>query len=262
MPPCLRDALLLEGGGVVCLVGAGGKTSLMFRLAKELSEAGERVLTTTTTRIFAPTPEQSPACILSARADDVLQQTTPLLKKHRHCTAAADLNPETGKLTGFAPEVIDRLQAARVFDWILVEADGAAGRPLKAPAVHEPVIPADTGWLVGLVGLSAVGRPLADPWVFRRDIFSALTGLPPGAAVTAEAVAVVLSHEQGILKSAPDNCRCIAFLNQADTDGRTAAARQIVRSIQRSSVERIERLVIGQVQGDPPVVEVYDLPAA
>ncbi|MCK7504559.1 MAG: hypothetical protein MZV70_11045 [Desulfobacterales bacterium] len=48
------DALLLHGGGVVSLVGAGGKTSLMYRLARELAGTGQAVLTTTTTRIYPP----------------------------------------------------------------------------------------------------------------------------------------------------------------------------------------------------------------
>lgn len=43
----LREGLMLEDGGVVSIVGAGGETSLMFGIARELSIAGESVLTTT-----------------------------------------------------------------------------------------------------------------------------------------------------------------------------------------------------------------------
>jgi probable selenium-dependent hydroxylase accessory protein YqeC len=255
----LRDALLLKDGGVVCLVGAGGKTSLMYRLAQELSGNGEKVLTTTTTRIRTPTPDQSPGCILGATADHILDRAGGMLKKHRHVTAAAGANAEAGKLTGLTAENIDRLLAARVFDWIVVEADGAAGRSLKAPAGHEPVIPATTGWLVGLVGLSAVGKPLSEEWVFRAGIFSSLSGLPQGAAVTAEAVAAVLVHERGILKGAPSRCRRLAFLNQADTVEREAAGLQIVGAIRRLGVGWLERAIVGQVLGEPPVSGVYDL---
>ena len=259
MPHRLRDALLLEDGGVVCLVGAGGKTSLMYRLARELSGEGDTVLTTTTTRIFAPTPEQSPGCILAATADDILDQTAPMLKKHRHITAAASANVQTGKLTGLTAETIDRMRASRVSDWIIVEADGAAGRPLKAPADHEPVIPSSSGWLVGVVGLSAVGKPLCEERVFRTEIFSFLSGLPQGAAITAEAVAAVLVHARGILKGAPSPCRRVAFLNQADTVKRKAAGLQVVRSLQRLGVGWLERAIVGQVLGEPPIWGIYDL---
>ena len=74
----LRDGLLLRGGGVVSLVGAGGKTSLMFKLARELSTAGETVLTTTTTKIYTPSPQQSPWVITSESVTNILDQAGDL----------------------------------------------------------------------------------------------------------------------------------------------------------------------------------------
>jgi probable selenium-dependent hydroxylase accessory protein YqeC len=255
----LRDALLLKDGGVVSLVGAGGKTSLMFRLARELSRAGERVLTTTTTRIHAPTVEQSPACILAVTAEEILERAAPALSCHRHITAAAGLSADPGKLAGLAPDTVDRLRASQVFDWVIVEADGAAGRPLKAPAEHEPVIPSSSGWLVGMVGLRALGKPLTDQWVFRAEMFSRITGLPPGAVVTEEAIAAALAHERGVLKGAPAECRCLAFLNQADAPGANAAGLRIAGLLKRLGGSRIQRAIVGQVLGEPPIAAVFNL---
>ena len=65
---------MLADGGVVSLVGAGGKTSLMFRLARELTKAGGTVLTTTTTKIFEPTPDQAARVILAESASGLLTQ--------------------------------------------------------------------------------------------------------------------------------------------------------------------------------------------
>jgi len=151
------------------------------------------------------------------------------------------------------------LKAARVFDWIIVEADGAAGRPLKAPAAHEPVIPPCSGWTVGVVGLQALGQPLIDPWVFRMDAFARLTGLAPGAAVSAEAVAAACGHEQGLFKGAPADCRCLAFLNRADSSDRKAAAARIAALIQRTGGSKVRRVIAGQVLAEPPVSAVFDL---
>jgi len=50
---------------------------------------------------------------------------------------------------------------------VLVEADGAAGRPLKAWAAWEPVIPGQTCLLVVMAGASGLGRPLTPAWVHR-----------------------------------------------------------------------------------------------
>ena len=255
----LREALLLEKGGVVSLVGAGGKTSLMFRLARELSEEGDRVLTTTTTRMYAPAADQSPGYILAPTAEEILDRAAPFMRKLRHVTAAAGPLGEQGKLSGLAPEVIDRLQTSRVFDWIIVEADGAAGRPLKMPAVHEPVIPSCTGWLVGTVGLSALGQPSTDQWVFRPEQFARITGLAAGATVSEEAVAAALGHAQGILKGAPIGCRCLAFLNQADVPGGRAAGFRIADLLKQHGASRIHRTIVGQALGEPPVSAVFDL---
>ncbi|MBW2491457.1 MAG: putative selenium-dependent hydroxylase accessory protein YqeC, partial [Deltaproteobacteria bacterium] len=68
----LKEGLMLEGGSVVSLVGGGGKTSLMFKLARELSMAGDTVLTTTTTKIFEPSRDQAACVILSGSVPDIL----------------------------------------------------------------------------------------------------------------------------------------------------------------------------------------------
>ncbi|HSO61884.1 MAG TPA: selenium cofactor biosynthesis protein YqeC [Desulfobacterales bacterium] len=259
MPDRLRDALLLIGGGVVSLVGAGGKTSLMFRLARELSVAGETVLTTTTTRIFMPEEGQCRCVILADTAEKILEQAAPALNRHRHITAAAGLSTDPAKLAGLTPDVVDRLRVSQLFDWIIVEADGAAGRPLKAPAGHEPVIPFCTGWLVGMVGLRALGKPLTDQWVFRAELFSRITGFPPGAPVTEEAIVAALVHEQGVMKGAPEECRCLAFLNQADEPGANAAGLKIAGLLKRLGGPRIQRTIVGHVLGEPPIAAVFNL---
>jgi probable selenium-dependent hydroxylase accessory protein YqeC len=254
----LRKALMLDAGGVISLVGAGGKTSLMFRLARELSAEGETVLTTTTTRISMPGQGQSRCVILADTAEKVLERAAQELNEHRHITAAAGLSADPGKLAGLTPETVDRLRASQVFDWIIVEADGAAGRPLKAPAEHEPVIPFSSGWLVGMVGLRALGTPLTDQWVFRAEVFSRITGLSPGTEVTEESIAAAFVHAQGVLKGAPGECRCLAFLNQADAPGASAAGLRIAGLLKRLGGSRIQRTIVGQVLGEPPITAVFD----
>ena len=72
---------MLEAGGVISLVGAGGKTSLMFRLAQELSAEGATVLTTTTTRIFMPGQGQSRCVILADTAEKILERAAQELNE-------------------------------------------------------------------------------------------------------------------------------------------------------------------------------------
>ena len=152
----IEKILCREPQGVLSLTGAGGKTSLMFHLARQLADSGRRVLTTTTTKIFVPTPEQSATLLVAADPETILREASTT----RHITAAAAQQADTGKLIGFTPEVIRTFAESGRFDWILVEADGSAQRPLKAPAGHEPVIPPDTTILVALAGLEVIGNRL------------------------------------------------------------------------------------------------------
>jgi len=257
----LRDALMLGDRGVVSLVGAGGKTSLMYKLAHELAAAGEPVLTTTTTKIFEPLPEQSTHLIIAGSVSRMLEQAQAALNNHHHITAAFEKLPNLRKLRGFTPGFVQAIWHSRLFRWILVEADGAAGRPLKAPADHEPVIPACTSQLIGLIGLNGAGQPLNGQWVFRPERFIQLSGLAQGAAVSAAAIAAVLVHEKGIFKNAPAAAARIAFCNQADVRPNLAAGRHIARALIEKKRTGLNRVIIGQVLFNPPIIEVYDLKA-
>ena len=191
----------------------------------------------------------------------MLEQAQRALKNHCHITAAFEKLPDQRKLRGFTPEFVQAIWHSHLFHWILVEADGAAGRPLKAPAEHEPVIPACTTQLVGIVGLNGAGQPLNDQWVFRHERFSQLSGLAPGSEVSAAAIAAVLTHNQGIFKNAPAAAARIAFCNQADEPQNLAAGRHIARALIAKKRTGLNRVVIGQTLFDPPVLEVYDLNA-
>lgn len=255
----LREGLMLGAGGVISLVGAGGKTTLMFRLARELAAAGEAVLTTTTTNIYTPSPEQSGSLIVSESPGCLLDKLRDGLNSHRHITAAARRLSRQGKLSGFTSDVIQNIWESQIFNWIIVEADGAAGRPLKAPAEYEPVISDCTSLCVGMVGLSVAGQPANPDWVFRHGHFQKLSGLAAGATVTPAAIADVLVHEMGIFKTVPADSMRIAFCNQADSPRNLAAGRQIARLLIQKERCEINRVVIGQALRAPPITEFHDL---
>ena len=253
----LRHSLNLSKGGVISLVGAGGKTALMFRLARELSKDGGHILTTTTTRIFLPTRRQSSVTIISESADAIAHHARMLFRTKDHITAGSRILSLKNKLEGLKPETIDALWQSGVFRWIIVEADGAAGRPLKTPAVHEPVIPRSTGWQIGVVGINAVGKPLSDKWVFRPNGVAAITGLAIGAAITEEAVAAVLTDDAGIMKNTPPEAKRFVLLNQADSEARVAIGRRIARILCRSEKTAFAKVLIGQMLYDSPVKISY-----
>jgi probable selenium-dependent hydroxylase accessory protein YqeC len=253
----LRQALLLDQRAVICLVGAGGKTSLMFRLARELAVSGDRVLTTTTTKISEQEAIRNSSEIVTGSVDALLNRAGDNREEHFHMTAAR--NGYAGKLIGFDARDIDRLWQANLFDWIIVEADGASRLPLKTPDVHEPVIPDCCNCVVGMAGLTAFGKPLSDQWVFRLKLFARLTGLEPGSPITAAAIATSICHPGGIFKGAPRTSRRVVFLNQADTPERVQAGRHISASLAKQNQQPgLERVILGKLLFDPPIVEILD----
>ena len=119
----LRYSLQLQRGGVVSIVGAGGKTAMMFRLARELAVKGDRVLTTTTTQIRIPMKRQSSIVLPCESVDTFLNQARVLVRRGCHITAGRRILQFQHKLIGFVPGAIDRIWQSGVFRWIIVEAD-------------------------------------------------------------------------------------------------------------------------------------------
>ena len=111
--------LLSTGRGVTALIGGGGKTTAMYTLARELSPRGT-VLCCTTTRILPP--DHLPV-LLSPGEEAVSAALAD------HGCACLGTPAENGKLS--APE-LPMARLAALADYVLVEADGSRGLPVKA----------------------------------------------------------------------------------------------------------------------------------
>lgn len=186
--------LLSTGRGVTALIGGGGKTTAMYTLARELSPRGT-VLCCTTTRILPP--DHLPV-LLSPGEEAVSAALAD------HGCACLGTPAENGKLS--APE-LPMARLAALADYVLVEADGSRGLPLKAHLPHEPVIPACAAQTVLLAGASGFGRPIREA-VHRPERYCALSGASPGDTATPRNLAAVLAAER-----LGDQ----VFVNQADT---------------------------------------------
>ena len=217
-------------------------------------------MTTTTTKILMPSKDQSPHVILSDSVDEVLDKSRDLIKNNLHISAASG-RTETSveKLKGFDPEVIDEISKAGVFRWILVEADGANRKPLKAPASHEPVIPNSSSWLIGIVGLKCIGKPLNERWVFRHKLYGEITGLKAEEPVSEDSVAIALMHKNGIMKNCPSHTKKVVFLNMADNKKLMESGRKIAHILCQAGIEGLKRVVIGQALQPQPVAEYHEV---
>lgn len=217
----LREALSLPlSGKCVSLVGAGGKTSLLFQLAREFCEDGFKCVVLTSTHIYRPTPEQA-VTITDCHPDAETALAIALLGKTP--VAVGSLEASTGKLC-IPPG--DLLTATwEQADWILVEADGSHHFPIKVPAPHEPKIFEPSDSVIALAGLSALGKPLSQVCQ-RASLASALLGVTLETLVSPFILARILTSEYGQFKNVRNPTRFSVFLNQADNEKYCSLAKE------------------------------------
>ena len=192
---------------VVSLVGAGGKTSTLYWLAKLLSEQGRRVLIMTSTQMFMPSGIPGLICRDPLRLPDMVFQQPQLALFNRW-------QPLSGKVGGFGVQTLDALSARSTVDIMLVEADGSRGLPIKAPALHEPCIPSSSRCVIAVSGGTVWGQPLGPECVHRWDAFSAITGASMGDTLSQVHLQALLNHPQGMFKNAPQYCRRVWLVNR------------------------------------------------
>ncbi|GAB4443795.1 MAG: molybdenum cofactor cytidylyltransferase [Anaerolineae bacterium] len=266
----LRDALGIRRGEVVAFVGAGGKTSALFRLGHELAAEGWRVLATTTTRMAAEELRMASSTLAlgtnghNATVKDVWRQL------NRYGFVLTYNRVSRGKVIGLAPNAVEWLIDRVNSDALLIEADGARRLPFKAPQPHEPVVPDGTTLMVPVAGVDVIGQPLDEEHVYNPERLNEIYGFALGAPVYAAWVAQALRHEDIGLRGAPERARVIPFLNKADDGVMRARARAVARIALRTPEEmtpgtpeegapapRIAAVAIGSARRPDPVWELH-----
>lgn len=197
-------------GRVLALVGGGGKTTLLYRLARDLQASGQRTAVLTTTKIYRP----DRLCLSSADC-----QASWAAGDYTICgdlVSAEKLGPPAPSLLAWLLDRADR---------VLIEADGARRLPCKVPAAHEPVLLPQCDTVLGVVGLSALGRPVAEI-CFRPELACSLLGCEADHRLTIEDLARLLLSPQGTRKDVGSRDYRVV-LNQCDAPAHRAAAQDL-----------------------------------
>jgi len=260
----ISEALDLKEKAFISLVGAGGKSTIFFLLARELSKKKKKIILTTTTHMF--TRQLSPFITtknLIETDDEKIMEDN--IKKYFHQNKNGEIvlvhhrikEKEGEKVAGPSLDYLRQWWNSGLADYFIVESDGARGRPLKAPASHEPVICESTTDLIGVIGIDALGLPLDEKNVFRPQLFSKLTGIKIREKITLEAMAALICHPQGLFKSAPLNSACHLFINKVDDELRKKSAKKLAVQVLQYNCGKINDIVIGNgYQKVQPVIEV------
>ncbi len=227
---------IMSRNPVIAAVGGGGKTGALFAMAASFADAGLDVALTTTTHIRDPRRERGrrfdevvidgtlalPEPVLNGCGGTRMTGTNPtraaLGTGRRGVITVIASATESGtmgsRLLGIHPSRVRGLLGSS--DAVLVEADGSRMLPVKAPAPHEPVMPAGAEIVLGMIGLDCLGRPMDVSTVHRPELFGALTGCGPGQTIVVDQLRSLAEAPLGLFKEAPPGALRILVLNKAD----------------------------------------------
>ncbi|MCY4617939.1 MAG: selenium cofactor biosynthesis protein YqeC [Chloroflexi bacterium] len=231
----LHEALGITRPSVFATVGGGGKTTVLFALAAEWEAAGGHeadggltVLTTTTKMTI---PREGRSLPLAIGKDDAFRAGA-LDNIRRRGLSSAVVGTGRGdreRVLGVDPTWPRQAIKAGLASLVGVEADGSKGRPFKAPALHEPVIPDDVDIVAAVIGAGVLGRPLDEQSVHRPEIVAPIAGAKIGDEITPELAARVLMSPDGGRKGVPDSAAFVVLVSGAsrNLEGSRALASEI-----------------------------------
>ena len=235
--------------GLICAVGAGGKKSVIYQLARE--HPGRVALTATVhTTVF---PDD--LGLQSIIDDDANLAARVAAADRRRPVAYACPSNKPGRHAGVLPATIRSIHDAGGFAATLVKADGARMRWIKAPAADEPSIVPDADIVIPVVSARAIGEPLSERVAHRVDRVAAVTGLAPGEVLTPEAVGRLLASDAGSLHCTAGS-RVAPVINMVDNEDKEQRARAAA-SAAIAMTSRFDRVVLCSLRrAGAPVVAV------
>ncbi|WP_331233184.1 selenium cofactor biosynthesis protein YqeC [Natronorarus salvus] len=237
----------LDARGVVCVVGAGGKKSTLYRLAGEL----DRAVVTATVRIPIFDDEVSRVLV----EPDPVQAAASLRENARWPIGVVSEREREDRYLGYDTGAIATL-ADSPAGAVLVKADGARMRLFKAPDDREPQLPESAELVVPVASVRAVGQPLTEEAVHRPERVSAITGLEIGDRIGAEDVARTLASDRGGTKDVPEGARVVPIVNMVDDSTLERTAREVANEVLSGSA--IDRVVLTRLIDEDPVIAVVE----
>ncbi len=246
--PALID-LLAARRGIVCAVGAGGKKSLLYQLAREHS--GRAALTATVHTTEFPEELQMERIV----EDEGSLRERVLAADRAASVAYACPAQKPGRHAGVSAETIRAIHTDGGFDATFVKADGARMRWIKAPEGDEPRVVPGADLVIPVVSARAIGATLGERIAHRVHRVEAVTGVRAGGTLTPEAVGKLLAAGEGALHRA-NGARVVPVINMVDNDEQEQKARAAALAA-LAMTSRFDRVLLCCLKRtDVPVIAV------
>lgn len=196
------DALDIEKNKIISVVGGGGKTSLIFALADEFVKSGKKVIVTTTTKMY----EREDMCLFC-------QKEKIIKSLNENKFAFVGKRAENGKITADFDDIDDILDLC---DILLIESDGSHHLPFKVPNENEPQIYPKTDIVIGVCGLSSLGKEIKYVCHRKEEAVNVL-GKNESDVINEKDISFILSSTLGQMKNV--NCEYRFFISQMGITG-------------------------------------------
>jgi probable selenium-dependent hydroxylase accessory protein YqeC len=233
-------------------MGAGGKSTLMNRLADELIVLGRTVVLSSTTNYHRPKALQSDQILLTRDVPDWPDRLGALARRWNRLLV---LHHDLGEamLKGIDVAAVRTIHEHIPDAIVIVKTDGARKRWFKAPNQSEPVIPPWSRVCITVVNHEILGQPLTEALVHRPERVAELTGLSLGDPITAQAVGMILTHPQTYAPKTPSGARCVIYISHVRSPEHVVQAMAIAACLDRSALDDV-------VAGDTPSGTFYQIP--
>jgi len=236
----------------VSIMGAGGKSTLMNRLADELIVLGHTVVLTSTTNYHRPKTLQSEQILLTRDVPEWPEKLGTLARRwNRLLVLHHDLG--NAMVKGIDVAAVRMIHEHIPDAIVIVKTDGARKRWFKAPNQSEPVIPPWSQLCITVVNHEILGQPLTEALVHRPERVAELTGLHVGDPITPRAVGTVLTHPDTYAPKTPPGARRAVYISHVASQADLACAEAIAAHLNPTGLDAI-------VAGDTPSGTFYDIP--
>lgn len=216
----ITEYLNVQYGDIISLAGAGGKTTTIKILTKELVQNKYRVLITTTTKMFKQDNT------ITIQDKNLIEKT---IKNKYWVFTGKDWGDKIGSWNEFYLNEIIKLT-----DVTLIEADGAKCLPFKFPREKEPVYLNETNKIVYLIGMKALYQPLE--YLCRTELLTKFLQKQRREKLTKDDIIKVILSEQGAKKYIGQRDLCI-ILNQVDNFNLLQEAINIAKAVTKAGLK-------------------------
>jgi len=236
--------------GTICCVGAGGKKTTIYRLA---GEHQGRIGITATSHI-----EYFPKSLAATKYIDTENKLLDKVRNDNYSRviAFAQPSPRRGRRAGISLDLVQTFKEEGRFDLLLIKADGARNRLLKAPAEHEPPVPESVDTVIPVVSAKVIGKALTGKIAHRVELITRVTGANENDVIEPVHLARLFASPHGALKNT-GSAKVIPLINMVDNSEREQLARTAAIAA-LSLTDRFDYVVLAAMKDDYPIIDIIE----